>query len=349
MNQVANMIFTENVYNLIKIDNTSIIPKYLQIVKSIGNGIENNCLPTGYRLPSINELSYELDISKDTTVRVYKVLKEMGVIDSTPGKGYYTSLNNHLKEIKIILLFDELSINNKTIYDSLVRNLGKDAIIDLFIYNNNLSDMCDILKVHREGYSHYLILPPSFDDPRFTELLKTIPQNKLILLGRLSENINMVYSAVYEDFVSNIFNVLLRALDKLKKYNTIKAILPKHNHFNTAIIKGISAFCKEQQFNFETIYNLNEEKITKGIAYITLDEEDFVFLIEKILYSKLIAGKHVGLISYNETPLKKVILEGITTISADFYLMGEKAAELIVQKSKKKISIPFKLILRDSL
>jgi len=47
--------------------------------------------------------------------------------------------------------------------------------------------------------------------------------------------------------------------------------------------------------------------------------------------------------------MKKIILNGITTISTDFYLMGEKAAELILQKSKKKISIPFKLILRDSL
>jgi len=274
MNQVANMIIIQNVYNLIRIDNFSKIPKYAQIIKSLENGIENNCLPTGYILPSINELSYELDVSRDTTARVYKVLKKMGIIDSIPGKGYFISLSEEKKSVKVLLLFDKLSINNKTIYDSLVSNLGEYAIIDLFIYNNNLSVLCDILKRHREGYSHYVILPHSFDDPRFIKLLRTIPQNKLILLDRIPQDLNMLYGAVYEDFESDIFNALKESLNKLLKYDTIKALIPGHNHFNTDIIKGISTFCKQQPFNFEIVYNLDEEKITKGVAYITLEEED---------------------------------------------------------------------------
>lgn len=37
-------------------------------------------------------------------------------------------------------------------------------------------------------------------------------------------------------------------------------------------------------------------------------------------------GKQAGVISCNETLLKKIILNGITTIAADFYFMDEKAA-----------------------
>ena len=40
----------------------------------------------------------------------------------------------------------------------------------------------------------------------------------------------------------------------------------------------------------------------------------------------LVIGKQVGIISYNETPLKKIILNGITTISTDFEAMGIEAA-----------------------
>lgn len=50
-----------------------------------------------------------------------------------------------------------------------------------------------------------------------------------------------------------------------------------------------------------------------------------MLLIEKIIETKLEVGKQVGVISYNETPLKKIILNGITTISTDFHLMGGKA------------------------
>ena len=78
-------------------------------------------------------------------------------------------------------------------------------------------------------------------------------------------------------------------------------------------------------------------------------ENDLVLLVEKIIETKLEVGKQVGVISYNETPLKKIILNGITTISTDFYLMGEKAAQLILQKSTQHVAAPFHLKLRASL
>ncbi len=78
-------------------------------------------------------------------------------------------------------------------------------------------------------------------------------------------------------------------------------------------------------------------------------ENDLVFLIEKILTTKMKVGKHVGVISYNETPLKKLILNGITTISTDFQMMGEKAVQLILERSNEHVEIPFYLRLRASL
>jgi DNA-binding LacI/PurR family transcriptional regulator len=47
--------------------------------------------------------------------------------------------------------------------------------------------------------------------------------------------------------------------------------------------------------------------------------------------------------------MKQIILNGITTISTDFVMMGQKAASMILEKSKEHISVPFLLTLRDSL
>jgi DNA-binding LacI/PurR family transcriptional regulator len=51
-------------------------------------------------------------------------------------------------------------------------------------------------------------------------------------------------------------------------------------------------------------------------------EDDLVQLLEKIITLNLTVGEHVGIISYNETPLKKFIMKGLTTISTDFEAMG---------------------------
>ncbi len=78
-------------------------------------------------------------------------------------------------------------------------------------------------------------------------------------------------------------------------------------------------------------------------------EDDLVTLIEKILATKLKVGKNVGVISYNETPLKKIILNGITTISSDFEMMGKSTAQLILNHSVQHIENPFYLTIRSSL
>jgi DNA-binding LacI/PurR family transcriptional regulator len=97
------------------------------------------------------------------------------------------------------------------------------------------------------------------------------------------------------------------------------------------------------------VHNVEDEPIQKGEVFINLMENDLVILIERILTTGLKVGKDVGVISYNETPLKKIILNGITTISTDFQMMGEKAAQMILNQSTEHIAMPFYLTLRASL
>jgi DNA-binding LacI/PurR family transcriptional regulator len=78
-------------------------------------------------------------------------------------------------------------------------------------------------------------------------------------------------------------------------------------------------------------------------------ENDLVTLIERALKLNLVIGKEIGIVSYNETSLKRIILNGITTISSDFELMGEKAAALILDKRLAQEEVPFHLTMRASL
>src|SRR5688572_29202624 len=99
---------TENIYRYIIIDEHSITPKYVQIINSVLKAIEQGKIGKDYQLPSINDLSYELDISRDTAEKAYKKLKKIGVAASVPGKGYFI-VNTDIKQpIRVFLIFNKL-------------------------------------------------------------------------------------------------------------------------------------------------------------------------------------------------------------------------------------------------
>lgn len=339
-----------NIYTLIHIDEYSSTPKYLQVINSILKGIEEGQILTGDPLPSINDLSYELDISRDTGVRVFKELKMRGIVNSIPGKGHFIGNTDFNKRIKIFLLFNKLSTHKKIIYDSFVSSLGENAAIDFYIYNNDFSLFKELISNRKDDYSYYVIIPHFIEGGEHAyEILNTIPSHKLIILDKLIKEVKGSYGAVYENFEKDIYEALEQSLDHLHKYPTIKLVFPNYTYHPKEILRGFYQFCNQYAFNYQVINEIANEVIKEGTAYISLMEDDLVILIEKILDSKLQLGKQVGVISYNETPIKKIILDGITTISSDFKLMGEKAAELILNKSTEHIAIPFNVTLRASL
>jgi DNA-binding LacI/PurR family transcriptional regulator len=89
--------------------------------------------------------------------------------------------------------------------------------------------------------------------------------------------------------------------------------------------------------------------VKKGQAYVVIEETDLVNLVKICRNNKLRIGKDVGIVSYNETLLKEILLDGITVISTDHEQMGITAAQIIMDKTQQKVKNPFRLILRNSL
>lgn len=301
-------------------------------------------------LPSLTDLSSELEISRDTAERGYKYLKDAGILGSVPGKGYFIKSTEIGQQPRVFLLFNKLSAHKKIIYDSLVSALDQQASIDFYIYDNNFSFFKKLLTSKKDGYTHYVIIPHFLEgEENAHEVINMIDKNKLILLDKLLPKISGSFGAVYEEFEKDIFEALSQALPQLSKYSTIKIIFPKASYFPQEILKGFRTFCDTYAFNSKIVHNIAEETIAPGEVFINLMEDDLVKLIESIIANRLVVGKDVGVISYNETPLKKIILQGITTISTDFKVMGEKTAQLIMTNSREHIPVPFYLNLRSSL
>ncbi|RPE14097.1 GntR family transcriptional regulator [Chitinophaga lutea] len=339
-----------NIFRYLNIDDFSATPKYQQLANAIIKAVGEAKIQRDEILPSINEMSYELDISRDTAEKAFKYLKSRGVLGSVPGKGYYVMNASSGQPYKILLLFNKLSEHKKIIYDSFAAKLGTQASIDFYIYNSDFGLFKKLLSRNLQEYTHVVILPHFRErQQHLEELVNGIPREKLILLDKKLKGIAGEYSAVYENFREDIYHALEQAREKLQKYRSLHLIFPENTYYPEEIREGFLQFCEDYAFPHSLVPDIAEESISAGSVYINLREHDLVALIEKIRSLHLNIGKDVGIISYNETPLKKFILNGLTTISTDFAMMGELAAGLITDNAIAQIEVPFNVTLRESL
>jgi DNA-binding transcriptional regulator YhcF (GntR family) len=78
-----------DVYKYLDIDENSRKPKYIQIVDSVTHNISLGHFKMDQKMPSINMLSEEFYLSRDTVEKAYKILKERKIINPVKGKGFY--------------------------------------------------------------------------------------------------------------------------------------------------------------------------------------------------------------------------------------------------------------------
>lgn len=325
------------------IDRYSLTPKYLQLTNSILKSIKSGRIKKNDVLPSINEFSCSLETARSTIERAYNELKRRGIVKSVAGKGFFIIHTSSQEPIKILLLFNKLSVQKKIIYDAFVAKIGNLATIDFYIYNDNFHEFKRLLQEKSDEYAKYVIIPHFIKNKeKGYNLIDALPKEKLILMDKLADGIDGDFAAVYEDFESDIFSALVELKRKLKKYHTIKIICPDRTHYSRMILMGFINFCKEYNFDYEIVNCLKKESVEYGCVYINLIENDLATLIDKIIKGNFRVGKDIGVISYNETPIMKFILDGITTISTDFKMMGEKLQNLCSKTPKNTFRYPLK-------
>ena len=326
-------------------------PKYMQIIKSLLLAIGKGKLKRGDKIPSINQLSEECLLSRDTVEKAYKHLIKDGVLISVRGKGYFINRVDIETTVRILLVFNKISNYKKQIYNAFVENLGRNVNVDLHIHHSNINIFKNLIKNSLGEYDYYVIMPHFYDKAdEAIETLKLIPAEKLILLDKDIELNTKKHSSVYQNFEKDIVAALNEALDLLTVYKKLILIFPTMIPYPKEIIKGFRIFCIQHQFEHEIIYDFHEDsEVTTNAAYVVIEENDLVNLIKKCRQQQLKIGKDIGIISYNETPLKEILLDGITTISTDHEQMGTTAAELINENRMAIIKNPFTLIKRKSL
>ena len=117
------------------------------------------------------------------------------------------------------------------------------------------------------------------------------------------------------------------------------------------IRKGVKKFCKRQNIEFNLYDQIDKKSVKKNQAFLILNSQLDTELIELVRLTKdkeFIIGKDIGIISYNESSINEIVLDGLSVFSTNFEQMGALAASMITQKTFKKIKCEFKFIERKS-
>ena len=330
---------------IISVDNHSNLPKYKQIVFSIEAAITDNRLKKNDKLPSVNKVSLEFSISRDTVLLAYDELKKRGIIYAILGKGYYVKSVEFSFEQRIFLLFDELNIFKEDIYNSFLGKMDNMVQIDIFFHHFNIEMFKKLINESNGNYSKYIIMPTNLSNA--TDLIKILPKQDVYILDQTNSDLKD-YPSIHQNFVKDIYEALLKGKTLLDEYQKLILIFPGFRE-PLGMKIGFEKFCSDFSFQYEIIIDFNNIEIQKGEVYIIPDDRDLVKVVEKGKLQKLKLGSDFGIISYNETPLKKVVENGITTISTDFNEMGTLLAEMILENKMIQIENKSNLIIRNSL
>ncbi|MFK7933303.1 MAG: GntR family transcriptional regulator [Saprospiraceae bacterium] len=343
--------------SFIKINPVSRIPKYKQIADSIKKGIQNGQLKMGEKIFSINGLSEQFDISRDTVEKAYNLLRQQNIIVSVKGKGFYVAKTDLSIKHNVLFLINKLSTYKMRIFNAFVEKLGANAKVDLDIYHCEPSVFANILNKKKTQYDYYVIMPHFRNEHHqhmgcpddILKMIHRIPPEKLIIVDRNLHSLPATVGRVYQHFIEDIYSALKTSLAQIKKYKKVilaypnKAIYP----YPRDIVKGFKRFCVKYDFDYEVLDEIYESmELQIGDLYVVITENDLVSLVKQTRERHYKLGEEIGIISYNDTPLKELL--GITVISTDFKKMGRTAAEMILKKEVAAVKNDFNFINRFS-
>lgn len=332
----------------LKPDKQSVKPVYQQIRDNILNAVNDGKLRIGDNIPSINKICNEFEIAPGTVIRAYDELRAMQVITSKQGKGYFVAGTKISEKTRIFLLFDRMNAFKEILYDSFRNEFDDETEIQVFFHHYDFKRFEKLVRENMGKFSHYILMPHLKES--ILKVIKKIPEKKLVLIDNLPDGINPGILAVYQDFFHDIRNALGEKTAEISKYKTINLSLSK-SEFQFVpgeLQKGFVSFCREKQVQHKIIQSITEQNISKNNLYIVFDDNELLSTLKIIQKKKWKLKEEIGIISFDETPMKELLAGGISVLSTDFEKMGKTAASMVKGEITGQIANPFLFLDRGS-
>jgi DNA-binding transcriptional regulator YhcF (GntR family) len=324
------------------------VPKYRQIIERVCQAVQAGQLRRGDRLPSINALSAAHGIARETVVKAYKRLKEMGLLVSLQGQGFHIATSQYRAAKRIFLLFDQFAPFKEKLYESMREAVRGQAQLDLRFHHFQPEVFVKLLEDAKGRYDYYVVMP--FPHPAVRAALTGFNQSKLMLLDIDAQYPGKRCAAVLQNHGAELTRALTEAWPRLKRYRAVTLVFPEDKHHPVASKAAFRRFCRVHGIPGHIVPTFHPDDIHKRNAYFVIEDSDLVALVKSARQKHLKLGRDIGLLAYNDAPFKEIVQGGIDIVSIDFASLGRQAAKQILNPSPNcHILEPTHFIARGSL
>ena len=317
--------------------------KLQSLIDAVREAVATGFYRSGDKLPSVNELSRTAGFSRDTVVKGYQQLIHLSLVEAVPGKGYFVASRSQ----KVFMLLDDFSAFKEQLYRSFRKNLPQRYSVDLLFHHYNTKVFEQLIWNAAGRYNSYLIM--NIDNRKLHPVLSTLPPSRLLLVDMGVEQ-DSRNNFLLQNFSRATYACLIEGLPMLKKYSDLVFVysrqLTPHPYETRGVVRD---FCLTYGLSFSETHEFSIREMRKGQVYMVFAESDLVQVLKGCRDNGLSLGSDVGVIAYNDTPMKEIAGNGITVISVDFSEMGKKAAQFVRQKKEVREVLPTQLIVRHSL
>ncbi len=334
--------------NLVKVDDSSKVPKYMQIVDIVMSDIENGIFGIGEQIPSINETSAEFDMARDTVEKAYKILKEKGILSAVKGKGYYVASTGKMCAKRGLMLFSEMTDEKMAFYKSFVNYMPDDSMVDIILFNGNPNQLERNI-ISNLGHYDYFVISPQLHDVTegLKKAIRMITRSKLIFIDRLFDSC-LGCSSIVNDEREEMYQMLKTIDTPPGKYTSFHLIFP-NLPYHQDLHEGFTDYCFDQKVPFFTNSSMEGVEVAKGHLYLIRTDEDLVRLIKSCREKGMELGEDIGVICYSDSPLKEVLAGGISVFAPDYDGMAQQAVQTILRQDVAQCKKGFSLQKRGSI
>jgi GntR family transcriptional regulator len=99
-------VITQSVFRF-RLDNSSGVPVYRQLIDQVQAGIATGVLGLGYQLPTVRQVAVDLAINPNTVMRAYRELEIRGVLDTQQGAAQQPQIEGDDRARRLDQLVDE--------------------------------------------------------------------------------------------------------------------------------------------------------------------------------------------------------------------------------------------------
>ena len=328
------------------LDARSQSPKYRQIAERVVAALRDGVLKKGDRLPSINDACRVHRLSRDTVVKAYDLLQEMRYLSAIHGKGYFLRTDAADPRLRAFVLFDTLNAFKEKVFAGLTDTVSRRVDTDVCFHHFNPDLFRRLLVEARGKYDRYVVMP--FPAPEVEEALAELQGEQLLVLD-IDSCAPRRTPRIVQNFDDQLVQALESGLARLRRYRRLVLVFPPDNHDPVEIQEAVLRFGRRVDLATSVVPRLTEQMVQGRTAYLVLDDKDLVSLVKHCNATGQRLGQDVGVLSYNDTPLKEIVAGGITVVSVDFYGLGVRAGQHVLDPRPVHEVVPTRLILRSSL